>query len=339
MARSGGSVPRTPLLALLALLALAACQQTPASTTADSGTNASSPTSVVPTDDRTLRFQRVESLIFQWDAAQAGGRVDAAEELRKQAGAEVDAGFDDFAAAAQNDQSANMQYLGVIALGFASRPEATSILVGQLTSRDPTLLANALISLKLRADPNTDLIPVLKLINAPWPDPKRYAPLVVANVFEARRQAGRPTDPEIVRSAAHLLSGVVADRDPFVRLHVAKALGAVRSPGTYELLLILLKDEHIRIRVGAAAALERLGDPRGFGEVIVLLNDAPEDLKPVVRDVLISYAGKVQGQPLTLAEAQRLDVNTQAWASWFNEYRRRTGLVIDHERGSAGNRP
>jgi HEAT repeat protein len=320
---------------LLLLAALPGCRGAatkPAPTNAPS-TQPTPPTvppgsTPVPDDPRAARLQRVDLLISQWDAAQSEGRNEQAQAIFDRIRAEVDAGFQDFVDASSGKFGVRLQYLGTAALGYSSRPEATRVLVERLDVSDARLVGNALIALKLRADPDTPLSPILRLIPTSAPEPRRYAPLALANVLEARQRAGRPRDPATERAAINLLSGVVADRDPFVRLHTAKALGFLYEPGAYELLGILLKDEHIRIRVAAAASLERLGDPRGFGDVIRVLSDAPEESKPVVRDILASYAGRLQGRPLTAQERDAFGTSAIAWERWYQDYVTKHGGTV-----------
>lgn len=332
----------TILVPGLVLLALAACRQTPGGQASPAPASARPtagpvPSQPPPTDPRTLRFHKVDMLIAQWDVAQSSTRTDQADALFQQIRVEVDAGFPDFVAAARGDQGMRMQYLAVGALGFSARPQATTALIEQLAGTDPQLVGNALIALKLRADPDTPLPPILRMVTANAPAPRRYAPLAVANIAEARWRTGRGMDPAMQRAATHVLSGVVADRDPYVRLHVAKALGALRGPGTYDLLMILMKDEEIRIRLAAAAGLERVGDPGGFPEVVRLLADAPDDLKPTVRDLLASYGGRLQGEPLDPQEVASLGVSPQSWQRWFGEFAALHGLHV--EEGAAPGRP
>ena len=334
MSRSPVS-PALPLTCLL-LLALGACRQGPARSSAPTPENRSLPTTTAEvlqtTDPRMLRFHRVDMLIAQWDVAQASGQAEQAEQLFQQTGREVDGGLGDFVAGSTGTFGLRMQYIAVGGLGFSSRPEAARALVEQLSGRDPDLVGNALIALKLRADPDTPIPPLLKLAQANATAPRRYAPLAIANVLDARYRTGRGLDTETQRATAHVLSGLVADRDPFVRLHVAKALGALRGPGTYELLSILPRDEELRNRLAAAAGLERLGDPRGFPEAIRLLYDAPDDMKPVVRDLLVSYGGTLQGGMLSAADVDRLGISATAWSRWFADLAQARGFALEEGR-------
>jgi HEAT repeat protein len=324
-------VVRSCALASTALLlaTLVACSQGPttsrpgATPRGGAGTPA---TAAVPTDPRLLRFHKVDMLIAQWDAAQSGTRSEQADPLATQIRAEVDGAFPDFVKASEGGEGAQLQYLGTSALGFSARPEATAALVARLTDPDPRLLGNALIALKLRADPATPIPPLLSLVPSRAAEPRRYAPLALAHVLDARRAAGHPVEGDTARSAASVLSGVVADRDPYVRLHVARALGALQGPGCVELLLVLMHDEYTRIRLAAAAALQRIGDPRGFPEVIRLLDQAEDDMKPVVRDVLFSYAERIEGGPLAEPDRAQLGTSALGWSRWFNEFRVRHGM-------------
>src|SRR5205814_1866739 len=113
------------------------------------------------------------------------------------------------------------------------------------------------------------------------------------------------------------LVGLLEDHDPVVRLHVAKAMGALRVPEANDFLGVLLKDDHVRIRIAAASALERIGDPRAFPKVIELLDAVDDTEKPLVREILVSYAARIQGAPLTAEQRAQLDVSPRAWDRWY----------------------
>jgi len=331
---------RPPILTLALCLGLAVqagCRQAaPAAPPAPTATGPL-PSQPTPGDPRMLRFHKVDMLVAQWDVAQASARTDQAEALAQQIRAEVDGAFPDFVSASRGEMGMRLQYAAVGALGFSARPQATNALLDRLADTDPQLVGNTLIALKIKADPETPLAPILKMVTANAPAPRRYAPLAVANIVEARWRTGRGVDQAMQNTATHVLSGVVADRDPYVRLHVAKALGALRGPGTFDLLMILMKDEEIRIRLAAAVGLERVGNPEGFPEVVLLLGDAPDELKPTVRDLLASYAGRLQGTPLDPQDVTRLGLSPQAWQRWFGEYAALRGLRF--ERGAAPGKP
>jgi hypothetical protein len=266
-------------------------------------------------------------LIAQWDAAQSDGRAPQAEELAKRIRERVDRSYAQYAALAGGSDGAKLQYLGVVALGFSASPDATRVLVERLGERDPNLVGNALIALKLRADPDTPLPALLRFLQTDAEVPRRYAPLALANVLEARARAGRSPEPGLERTALSLLAGVVADRDPFVRLHVAKALGALSVPGAEDYLFVLTKDAHSRIQVAAATALARRGDPVGFDEVVRLLHEAPDQGKPLLAGVLATYASRLEGRPLPEADVERMGTSPISWNRWFNEWKLRHGAT------------
>jgi HEAT repeat protein len=262
----------------------------------------------------------VDSLVAQWDALQADGRDEEATAVADRVRAEVDADTAAFVAAARGEMGVRRQYLAVQALGFASDPGATDLLVERLSDRDPRLVGNALIALKLRADPQTPLPPLLDLLGKEAVDARRFSSLALANVLLAREAAGVPLETQHAQRAMTGLVGLVQDRDPYVRLHAAKGMGALRAPEAVDFLVLLLRDDHLRIRVAAAAALERIGDPRAFPQVVKLLDGCEEDAKPLVRDVLFSYAERLQGRPLSAEERASLGASLHAWNRWFAAY-------------------
>ena len=118
------------------------------------------------------------------------------------------------------------------------------------------------------------------------------------------------------------LGAIVVDPDPITRLHVAKALSAMRIRGTYEYLRVLTGDPVMRVRWAAAAALERQAEPQGFPVVVQLLAEVAPESKHIIRDILISYAGRLQGRPLTNSEVQSLGIGPRAWSHWYATWQR-----------------
>lgn len=270
-----------------------------------------------PSSAHDEQFFRVEGLVSQWDAAQADGHERDAEAFAAKIREEVDRDFATFSAASRGDYGVKAQYVGIKALGFSANPVATPLLADRLGDADPRLVGNALIGLKIRSDPRTPLPAIVSLIRSPLPEPRRFAPLALANVVLARERAGIPLESRTADDAETGLVALVRDHDPVVRLHVAKAFGALRRSTANDYLAILLGDEHVQIRLAAAAALERIGDPRSFPKVVDLLDTVPDDAKPVVRDVLLSYAERIRGSPLTPAERTSLGTSRRAWDLWF----------------------
>ena len=271
--------------------------------------------------DREQRFFRVDTLVTQWDSQQADGKEDEAKALASQIADDVDKGFPDFASASRGEAGLKAQYLAVKALAFSRKREATTLLVARLAQADldGDLVSNVLIALKVREDPATPLPPLVALLRTPSPEIRKFAPLAFANVLLARERAGMTLDATTSQQAFSNLVGLVQDHDPFVRLHTAKALGALRRPEANDLLVLLLKDDHLRIRLAAAAALERIGDPRSFPKVVELLDASDSDGKVLVRDILVSYAERLQGAPLSEAQKAELSVSPRAWDRWFSE--------------------
>jgi HEAT repeat protein len=264
-------------------------------------------------------FFRVEGLVSQWDAAQADGHEEDARAFAAKVREEVDREFPTFAAASGGRIDVRSQYLAVKALGFSADPRATELLVARLADRDARLVGNALIALKIRSDPATPLPPILGLLRARAEEPRRFAPLALANVLLARERAGMPLESRYREDAISSLVAVVKDQDPYVRLHAAKAMGALKDVEANDYLSILLRDEHVQIRLAAAAALERIGDPRSFPKVVELLDQSDADVKPVVREVLVSFAERIQGAPLSAEEKAALGLDRRSWDKWYGD--------------------
>lgn len=336
------SVPRwrrlpfsTRAAACGAALLIAACSQSPGpapgggadvgATARGSRTAAQAPSSVAPANS-TL-FARLDGWIAEWDAAQGGGQIDQAAALKHQIGAEVDANYASLEYAARGQQGLAAQYLGLSALGFSSNPAATRMLVTALRSKDPQLVGNALIAIKLRADPETPLGPILARIHHREAlAPRRYAPLALANVLDARAQIGRPSEGGTTTTALARLGTLLDDSDPVVRLHAARAFGALQTPLAVDPLRRLVGDDHARVQWAAAAAMERTGDIRGFSAVLELMHETPSESKHLIRDILVSYAGRIQQRPLTSQEIAQLGTGARAWSQWFSAHKQSRGI-------------
>ena len=324
---------RAALLALLlapALAALPGCNQGRAAKDAAAAEAAAKP--LKPAEDPRVQphmdtFARAESLITRWDALRGDGRMMEARTLEPQIQSEVDGSFPTFVEGAQGRLGPYAQYLAVSALGFSARPDATTILAQAAGGRDPKLAGNALIALGVRQDPNTPMDVLLNRTSPAMPPAvKRYAPLALAKVLEARTRAGYPVNSGVQQQSIARLGALAVDPDAIVRLHVVRGLQATQSPAAYDYLAVLVGDPQMRVRWAAAGALERLGDPRGFPGVVRLLHDASPDSKHVIRDILVSYAGRMQGRPLTQQEVDSLGVGPRAWSQWFTEFRRARGI-------------
>jgi HEAT repeat protein len=96
-------------------------------------------------------------------------------------------------------------------------------------------------------------------------------------------------------------------------------MGALGDPEAVDYLAILLRDEHAQIRLAAAAALERIGDPRSFPKVVELLEASEPDVKPVVREILVSFAERIQGAPLSAQQRAALGLDRRSWDKWYGE--------------------
>lgn len=281
------------------------------------GTDGAAPGAGAAASERDQRVFRLDALVRQWDAAQSDGREDVAKTLAEKIAADVDGDYAFFESASRGQQGLRTQNLSVQVLAFSRNPGATALLSDRLNDLDGSVVGNALIGLKIRSDPSTPVPPLVTLLRANFPEARRYAPLALANVVRAREAAGRPIEARLSDEAMSGLVGLVQDTDPYVRLHAAKAMGALRRSDATDFLVLLLKDTHGTIRLAAAAALERIGDPRAFPPVIALLDRTADDQKSLVRDVLVSYAERIQGHPMTDAERKALDVSPRAWDRWF----------------------
>ena len=320
---SGRSIGAAVVVAVALLGGLGGCKTSPHADGGDSSKSSKAPdpwrgggAQPAPSAEE-ARLERVDATIKQWDAAHAEARDDAASALARKISDEVDRDFPYFATASKGEKGLKIQNLAVQALAFSGNRAATTLLVDRLRDLDGSVVGNALIGLKIRSDPDTPLKPLIALLRAQFPEARRYAPLALANVVRAREVAHRPIEPELSDAAMAGLVGLVQDNDPYARLHAAKAMGALRRPDATDFLVMLLQDVRATIRIAAAAALERIGDPRSFPSVVALLDRMADDQQVYVREILVSYAERLQGRPMTPVEVKALDVSPRAWDRWF----------------------
>ncbi|MFM8979042.1 MAG: HEAT repeat domain-containing protein [Planctomycetia bacterium] len=263
------------------------------------------------------RLGEIDLRLAAYDAAQAEGRVQEAEARAADLAQRVEADFVLLAAAARGAHGPEGAYVGTMAMGFARRAEATAVLVEQLAGRDARLVANALLALKLRADPATPLGPLGLHVASRDADVRRYAPLAVARVLEARRRVGMAPDRVAEDELLQRMAATLADQDPLVRLHTARALGEVSDRRAVDLLMRLLEDASERVRLGAAVALGKHGHGPGFVRTVQWLEQAADEDKPLFAAALAAHAGRLQGRPLTPLEERALGVSAPAWARWY----------------------
>lgn len=325
------------LASLLLAGLLTACSQSPRAAAASgagaqtgprgSRVGSSQPVAMSEDDPRAPTMAKIDGLIVEWDQAQNTGQVDKARQIEGQIRYEVDTHHAMLHQSARGEQGLAAQYLAVSALGFSSNPESTRTLVKLLASSDERLVGNTLIALKLRADPETPLGPILAWMRKKAPTgPRRYAPLALAKVLDARRRVGRASESGTTVTALTRLADLVDDVDPVVRLHAARAYGVIRTPATVEPLRRLVQDEHARVQWAAAAALAETGDLRGFPTVVRLLDDTPAESRHLIRDILVTYANRMQNAPLTDGQRAQLGTGARAWSRWFSEFKKSKGI-------------
>lgn len=269
------------------------------------------------------RLGDIDLRLAAYDVAQAEGRVQEAEARAAGLAQAVEADFDLLAGAARGAQGPEGAYVGTMAMGFARRPAATVVLVERLAERDPRLVANALLAVKLRADPATPLGALGRHVASRDADVRRYAPLAVARVLEARRRAGLAPDPVAEDELLQRMTATLADQDPLVRLHTARALGELADRRAIDLLMRLLEDASERVRLGAAVALGKHGHGPGFVRTVQWLEQAADEDKPLFAAALAAHAARLQGRPLSLEEERALGVSAPAWARWYAAWQAR----------------
>ncbi len=290
-------------------------------------TGASTPAPTSRSAADATMWRRLEAHLVAWEDARGSAYPEQADEHAARLRGEVDAHRAMLGDAVEGRFGKAEQALATSVLGFASDTEATAVLVRVLTNRDPRIAGNALIALGIRRDPTTPLGPILAYCDRTRPtEVRRYAPLALANVLDARAARGETPDLIAKRDALTRLATLIEDHDAVVRLHTVKALGALDAVGATNHLVATLDDPHLRVRYAAAAALERSGDPAGFERVVALLAKSPVDAQPMIADILMSYAERIQGSPLAPEFREKLGTHPRPWIHWFDDWKR-TGVA------------
>lgn len=265
---------------------------------------------------------RIGMLLDLWDKSQDEGDVTKTRAIEARLRGEVDAAYSRLDALARGGRGLRLQNLAVSALGFSSYPQATRLLVARLAEPEERIRANALVALGIRKDPTTPLAPLVRFMDEKVGKlTARYAPLTFAHVLTARRTRLSAAE---ANEATRRLVALVKSNDGFTRLHCAKALGVVQTATAIRVLIAMThEDDQMRVRWAAAAALERTGQAAGFPAVVRLLHEVAPASRPVIRDILIGYAARIQGAPLSAAEIEKFDVYAVEWSRWWSKYLRR----------------
>lgn len=192
--------------------------------------------------------------------------------------------------------------VAAMALGFTENPRALPPLLLALEDREPAVVANAALGLSRLALKETDLSPLLALIELDQPMRVRVnASLAIKNVIKA----GHPgTD-----AAAALRRGLL-DEEPGVRVHCGLALAHLGDAEAIPDLILLLQDPVPLVMRVASAAIVTIGslDPHAKGRAARGLAGALQDAKGDREELLI--------QSLQVLSGRNYGDNKNEWLRW-----------------------
>lgn len=201
--------------------------------------------------------------------------------------------------------------IAAAALGFSRIPEnpqfpqvhprALPALLQALDSGDDAIVENALLGLRVLADPSTPLDRVLPLLTGHHnPDVRANAALCIATVV----QPGKSD-----RVLPYVLPAL-KDEDPKVRNHAVNIVRALKDPGAVSALVPLLADRYELIRANTARTLGDLGDLSACPALIEQVDHPKQIVRFWCLEALKKLTGKDYG------------FNKKKWADWWNDYLR-----------------
>lgn len=208
----------------------------------------------------------------------------------------VDANFDmvERAITGKNDRH---RLVAAWALGYSTNPRALPLLLSLLTHPNKRVRCNALYSIANLGDPDTPLAPLVT----------RFAdddPGVRANAARAVRDT-LPAGGGL--EALVPLTGLLADKDPRVRLAAVGALGRIGRPEVIGYLQNALEDEKPLVRGQAALALGKTQDPEAVQHLIGALK---HEKNPLAGHSILKALESLTGQTFK---------KRSEWLIWWNE--------------------
>jgi Mg-chelatase subunit ChlD len=117
-------------------------------------------------------------------------------------------------------------------------------------------------------------------------------------------------DEKLSRKTFAVLKKLREDKEPRVRLAVARSLAAYRRLEAFELLKLCAKDADWRVRAATIKSLKQIGNSEAVGLLIERMQHEKGRLKDDINDALV----ELTGENLAFADS---------WAAWWNGVGRR----------------
>jgi HEAT repeat protein len=163
-------------------------------------------------------------------------------------------------------------------LGFARSKRVMNPLLNALHDADPAVRGNAALSLGIRADPDTPIEPLVRLVEDV--DCTEACRTNASFALYKLQEAG--IKPEVLQPHwLRFLSGEPDSVEPGIAIHSLRGLGLLRDPKTLDALVPYTSHRAAKVRAAAAVALGRTNDRQAAPALIALLG--PAEANPTVR--------------------------------------------------------
>ena len=271
---------------------------------------------------KALLYQDIRNETDNWAAAHAEGGTSGelrAHGIETAVARVVWARFDEILADLQGSDNPRWRASAARGLGFVANEKARPALEKALADPDASVLAAALVSLARIADPDTDDVPVAKLLSYPDKVVQGDAALCLGRLFLARRGQGISpvSPPDRVEKIESDLNVLLFDgEDPIVRAGAARALGGLGSPRAEESLLNRLRDDHPLVRAQVAQALASAGSAKSVDPLLDALGREPEKN---VQSLLALALGALAERDRRAPPYSDLGTDAAKWRQWLKK--------------------
>lgn len=181
--------------------------------------------------------------------------------------------------------------IATAALGFAGDPSVLPLLLNNVSSGDPEIVAKALLAVGVLSAEDTSIAPMAEAIRS-MPQERAVIRNAAFAMFQLAAKVG--TDPDGALSSA--LLGLVSDEDAAVRAQALLGLGLVRANQALPAISDhLAADPAPSVRTAAAYALGQIGAQASTPALVASLNDPDPYTAGAARAALTRIHGKDLG--------------------------------------------
>ncbi|MEN8149050.1 MAG: HEAT repeat domain-containing protein [Planctomycetota bacterium] len=229
-------------------------------------------------------------------------------------------------ATAKDPAQPRYRLIAIRALGFGSDlsgDRITPVLIDVLDEPVVKFVNSSLVSLYMLGWSETPIEPIVKLLNHPDTLIRSNAALALSRIV--RRQRDKAGDdfeitPTMQEAAGRLMATAGRpEEDPFVRAHSAAALGAIADPGSAEVLINLLGDEHMVVRVRAAQSLGSMEQEGAIRPLIAGLGVTESRAEGRIIAASLEKIAVALDYPVDKAA---LGLDQDRWKTWYEAVKR-----------------